>query len=189
MKQLYSSWVLANCIRRRHSGEIVAFSSSPALSNARNSWHACCFSFGMDYAAASGFLVPQRDRDRSPTLLLLSDDEALAEVVRGITKPPWKLVWQAVDGHMSRQVFAPSNVRLVVLDDQKVDESDRGWMLAQIRKHFSGNPMLYVAGSQSDANEKRARANGAHYYISKPLSLERFRDVLQSFLQVQQAKG
>ena len=144
----------------------------------------------MDYAAALGFSsVPQRDRDRSPTLLLLSDDEALAEVVRGITKPPWKLVWQAVDGHMSRQVFAQPDVRLVVLDDQKVDESDRGWMLAQIRKHFSGNPMLYVAGSQSDANEKRARANGAHYYISKPLSLERFRDVLQSFLQVQQAKG
>jgi response regulator of citrate/malate metabolism len=124
----------------------------------------------------------------SPTLLLLSDDEALAEVIGGVTKPPWKLVWQSVDGHMSRQVFAQPNVRLVVLDDQTVPESDRGWLLAQIRKHFSGNSMLYIAGGQSDANEKRARTNGAHYYISKPLSIERFRHVLQSFLQAEQLR-
>ena len=90
---------------------------------------------------------------------------------------------------MSREVFAQPNVRLVVLDDQAVEENDRGWLLAQIRKHFSGNSLLYIAGSQSDANEKRARTNGAHYYISKPLSFERLRYVLQSFLQVQQVKG
>ncbi len=125
----------------------------------------------------------------SPTLLLLSDDEALSELVRGIAKGPWKLVRQAADGHMSREVFAQPNVRLVVLDDQAVEENDRGWLLAQIRKHFSGNSLLYIAGSQSDANEKRARTNGAHYYISKPLSFERLRYVLQSFLQVQQVKG
>jgi CheY-like chemotaxis protein len=135
-------------------------------------------------------ITPELERiSLSPTLLLLSNDEALVQVLRGITKPPWKLVWQSVDGHMSPQVFAQPNVRLVVLDDQTIPESDRGWLLAQIRQHFSGNPMLYIAGSQSDANEKRARTNGAHYYISKPLSLERFRDVLESFLQVQQAKG
>jgi response regulator of citrate/malate metabolism len=155
------------------------------------------------YPAVSGFSSrPQRDRDSirgkveadlkgirlSPTLLLLSDDEALAEVVRSITKPPWKLVRQATDGHISRHVFAQRNVRLVLLDDQAVPEGDRGWLLAQIRKHFSGNSLLYIAGSQSDANEKRARTSGAHYYISKPLPFERFRDVLLSFLQVQQTK-
>jgi len=125
----------------------------------------------------------------SPTLLLLSDDKALAELVRGIAKRPWKLIRQATDGHMSREVFTRPNVRLVVLDDQTVEETDRGWLLAQIRKHFSGNSLLYIAGSQSDANEKRARTNGAHYYISKPLSFERLRYVLQSFLQFQQVKG
>ena len=125
----------------------------------------------------------------SPTLLLLSDDKALAELVREIAKRPWNLVRQATDGHMSREVFTQPNVRLVVLDDQTVEETDRGWLLAQIRKHFSSNSLLYIAGNQSDANEKRARANGAHYYISKPLSLEPFRHVLRSFLQVQQVKG
>lgn len=84
---------------------------------------------------------------------------------------------------MNRKVLAQPNVRLIILDDQAVEENDRGWLLAQIRKYFPGPSLLYIAGSQSDGNEKRARTNGAHYYISKPLSLERFSYVLQSFLQ------
>lgn len=125
----------------------------------------------------------------SPTVLLLSDDEALASLVVGIVKHPWKLVRHAADKYVSREVFAQPNVRLVIFDDQAVEESDRGWVLAQIRKHFSGPSLLYVAGSQSDANEKRARTNGAHYYVSKPLSTERFGHVLQSFLQARQVEG
>jgi CheY-like chemotaxis protein len=125
----------------------------------------------------------------SPTLLLLSDDEGLTDLVRRVVKRPWKLVRPATNGHVGREVFAQPNVRLVVLDDQTVEESDRGWLLAQIRRHLSGGSLLYVAGSQSDDSEKRARTNGAHYYVSKPLSLERFGYVLQSFLHAQQVDG
>src|ERR1039458_4134817 len=125
----------------------------------------------------------------SPTVLLLSDDEALAKLVLGIVKRPWKLVRHAADKYVGREVFAQPNVRLVILDDQAVEENDRGWLLEQIRKHFSGPPLLYVAGSQSDANEKRARTKRAHYYVSKPLSIERFGHVLQSFLQAKQVDG
>jgi len=119
----------------------------------------------------------------SPTLLLLSDDKALARFVDGVVKSPWKLVWPDASGYMNREVFAQPNVRLVVLDDHAFKENDRGRLLAQIRKHFSCTPLLYVAGIQSDENEIRARTNGAQYYTSKPLSLERFGYVLQSFLQ------
>jgi len=125
----------------------------------------------------------------SSTLLLLSDDEALTDLVLGIVKRPWKLVRQGADRYVSHKTFAQPNVRLVILDDQAVEENDRSWLLAQIRKHFSGTSLLYVAGKQSDGNEKRARTNGAHYYVSKPLSLERFGHVLKSFLQTQQFKG
>jgi DNA-binding response OmpR family regulator len=125
----------------------------------------------------------------APTVLLLSYDEALAKVVQGIVKPPWKLVRHGTDKYVSREVFALPNVRLVIFDDQAVEENDRGWMLAQIRKHFSGISLLYVAAGQSDANEKRARTNGAHYYVSKPLSVERFGHVLESFLHAQQFDG
>jgi DNA-binding response OmpR family regulator len=124
-----------------------------------------------------------------PTLLLLSDDEALTDLVLGIVKQPWKLVRQGADRDMSRKVFTQPHVRLVIFDDQVVEENDRNWLLAKIRKYFSGATLLYVAGSQSDRNEKRARSNGAQYYVTKPLSLERFGHVLQSFLHAQNAKG
>lgn len=131
---------------------------------------------------------PKQTR-QSPTLLLLSDDEALTGLVRRIVKRPWKLVRQGAAGYVSHKVFTQPNVRLVILDDQTVEENDRGWLLAQIRRHFSGGSLLYIAGSQSDGNEKRARTNGAQYYVSKPLSLERFGYVLRSFLQAQRVDG
>jgi hypothetical protein len=87
---------------------------------------------------------------------------------------------------MTREALAQPNLRLAILDDQAVDENDRGRLLAQLRRHFSGIPLLYVANIASDSNEKRARANGAHYYVSKPLSFDRFGQVLESFLQAQQ---
>jgi DNA-binding NtrC family response regulator len=124
----------------------------------------------------------------SPTVLLLSDDQALTDFIGRIVKRPWKLVRRGADKYGSREVFAQPSVRLVILDDQTVVENERGWLLAQIRRHFSGTSLLYVAASQSDGNEKRARINGAHYYASKPLSLERFGYVLRSFLWAQQIK-
>ncbi len=122
----------------------------------------------------------------SPTLLLLSDDEALATFVLGIVKRPWKLIRHGAHKCGSREVFTQPNVRLVILDDQAVVDNERGWLLTQIRKHFSGTSLLYVAAIQTDCNEKRARTNGAHYYASKPLSFEQFGYVLRSFLRTYQ---
>ena len=124
-----------------------------------------------------------------PTLLLLSDDEVLTDLVSGIVKQPWKLVREGADRDTNRKVFTQPHVRLVIFDDQVVEENDRKWLLAKIREYFSGAALLYVTGSQSDRNEKRARTNGAQYYVSKPLSLERLGHVLQSFLQAENAKG
>ena len=125
----------------------------------------------------------------SSTLLLLSNDQALADLVREIVKPPWALVHHDAERFQIRKMFSQPNVRLVLLDDQTVDEDHRSWLLAQISKHFSGSPLLYVAGHHTDGNEKRARTNGAQYYVSKPLEPERFGEVLRSFLQVQLIKG
>jgi len=125
----------------------------------------------------------------APVLLLFSDDEALATFVDEVITPPWKLVRHRADKYGSREAFAQPNVRVMIFDDQAVNEDDRGWMLARIRKHLSGCSLMYVAARQSDVNEKRARANGAHYYISKPLSSERFGQVLRSFLLAQQFAG
>ena len=123
------------------------------------------------------------DQIVAPTLLLLSDDEALAAFVLGLVKPPWRLIRHDGGGtRLSDRLFAQPNVRLVILDDQAVAENDRSWLLTRIRKCLPDASLLYIARNQSDTNEKRARANGAHYYVSRPLSFERFSYVVQSFL-------
>jgi|SRR5208337_863987 len=125
---------------------------------------------------------------RSLTVLLLSDDEALTNLVLATVRHPWKLVRHGADKYGSREVFTQPNVRLVIFDDQAVAENKRGWLLTQIRKHFSGTSLLYIAAIQSDGNEKRARTNGALYYTAKPLALERFGYILRSFLQAHQRR-
>jgi len=122
----------------------------------------------------------------APALLLLSADHELTEFILGLVKPPWRLARYRDSGRASHKVFAQPNVRIVILDDQVVEENDRGWLLTRIRKRIPSASLLYVAGNQSDDNEKRARGNGAHYYVSKPLSFERFGYVLQSFLRAQE---
>lgn len=116
--------------------------------------------------------------------MVLTDDQALADLVARIIERPWKLVCLSTDRNKVHKRLAEPNVRIVIFDDQAVEENERSWMLAQIRKRFSGSSLLYVADKQSDGNEKRARTNGAHYYVSRPLSPERFGYVLRSFMQV-----
>jgi DNA-binding response OmpR family regulator len=121
----------------------------------------------------------------APTLLLLSEDKELRNLVLEVVKAPWEIVCNRTNGH---RIFSQQNVRLIILDDQAVEELDRSWLLSQIRKEYSGRPLLYVAGDHSEQNERRARTNGAHYYVSKPLVRAQFGHVLLSFVQVQQAK-
>jgi DNA-binding response OmpR family regulator len=140
-------------------------------------------------SARSNVKTDLKENRLAPVVLLLSDDMALANLVSGIVEQPWKLVRHGTDQRERREAFSQANVRLVIFDDQAVAESDHDMVLAQIRKHHPGIALLYVAASQSDANEKRARASGAHYYVSKPLSVERFEHVLRSFLEAQQVQG
>ena len=122
----------------------------------------------------------------SPVLLLISEDEELATLICNLAKPPWRLVRRAAYTNTPQSILGEAHVRVVIFDDQAVQENDRGGLLAQIARFFSGVPLLYVTTTQTDANEKRARMNGAHYYISKPLPRERFTQVLQSFLKTHQ---
>lgn len=124
-----------------------------------------------------------------PTLLLLSGDHALSALVREMAEPPWKLVHHGLEELKTSQVFAQPNVRLLVLDDQAAAENDRGWLLGQIRQRFPGTSLLYIAESPNDDSERRARTNGAQYYVARPLAAERFGQVLRSFLQAEQIKG
>jgi DNA-binding response OmpR family regulator len=122
----------------------------------------------------------------SPVLLLISEDEELATLICGLAKPPWRLVRRAADTNTPQSMLGEPHVRVVIFDDEAIEENARDGLLAQIARFCSGVPLLYVTAAQSDANERRARMKGAQYYISKPLPLERFSQVLRSFLETHQ---
>ncbi|HEV2172318.1 MAG TPA: hypothetical protein VGR71_02070, partial [Nitrospira sp.] len=90
------------------------------------------------------------DQTLAPTLLLLSDDEALAKFVLEVVKPPWRLIHENGGvARMSDGSFALPNVRVVILDDQAVEENDRRWLLIRIHKRLPSASLLYVAGNQT----------------------------------------
>jgi len=120
----------------------------------------------------------------APTLLLLSADQALADFVASAVQPPWTFAHQPA-AYTGPAVFARPNVQLVVLDDEAIERSERGSLLTRIRRYLPTTPLLYIAATHNEANERQARTNGAHYYTSKPISLEHFGYVLQSFLRAQ----
>ncbi len=122
-----------------------------------------------------------------PTLLLLSADKSLVDLVNAVSGPDWK-VSHHLNAHDRGDPLDHPNLKLVLLDDSAVEESERGWLLGQIRRHVPEASLLYITVQHSQENERRARANGALYYIAKPIQAPLFTQVLKAFLKAQQAK-
>ena len=120
-------------------------------------------------------------QNRQPALLLLSDDAQLRGLVAETADRGW-LVEQRRDPTKITDVMRRIDLRVVLLDDETVAETERGWLLAQLRRQLPGAALLYVAGHHDSLVEKRARAGGAHYYTSKPIHPSEFAEVLKSFL-------
>jgi DNA-binding NtrC family response regulator len=119
----------------------------------------------------------------SPELLLVSIDDSFARLVNNVASPRW-LVERRNNTSDGARALARSGVRLVVFDDQAVAESERGWLLAQVRKQKPGVPLLYVASIHNDETEILARRGGASYYTSKPIHDRQWTNVLRSFMQL-----
>ena len=122
-----------------------------------------------------------------PTLLLLSADKSLVDLVNAVSGPHWK-VSHHLNAHDKGDPLDRPNLKLVLLDDSAVEESERGWLLGQIRRRVPEASLLYITVQHSEENERRARAHGALYYIAKPIQGPLFTQVLKAFLKAQQAK-
>ncbi|HJU28315.1 MAG TPA: hypothetical protein VJ718_04045, partial [Candidatus Binataceae bacterium] len=98
-----------------------------------------------------------------------------------VAHQPWRLERRSdIDG--LADLLRSAEIALVVLDDAIVAESDRGWLLAQVRRNMPDAMVLYVAAEHSGENERRARAGGARFYTSKPIQPDHLKSVLSSFM-------
>jgi hypothetical protein len=112
---------------------------------------------------------------------LLSNDADLAHIVNSAVKMPWRLKHYFYNGEVL-EFLQLADVRLVIVDDEAVSESDRGWLLGQVHRNLNEATLLYVAGNHSAENERRARSKGAHYYTAKPLQSDELTGVLKGFM-------
>ncbi len=118
-----------------------------------------------------------------PTAIVFTADDGLTTLAQQAVPSAWKIEL-CHDAGIGREVLSHPNVRLVIVDDESVQEEARGWLLDRIRRFVPRALLIYIAGSHSPDDEKRARGYAAQYYTAKPLDTERTLRVLQSFVRV-----
>lgn len=120
-------------------------------------------------------------RSTDLVVALLSSDDDLARLVASAVEIPWRLERHSYAGGVL-DFLQIARVRLIIVDDELVSENDRSWLLAQVRRNLGDADLLYVAGSHSPENERRARSKGAQYYTAKPIETDEFTHVLRGFI-------
>lgn len=118
-----------------------------------------------------------------PTVVVFSADEKLTALTEQAAPSPWKIE-RCEDAGLGRDLLSLPNVRLVIVDDETVQEDVRGWLLDRIRRFVPQALLIYIAASHTPDYEKRARGYAAQYYTAKPLDMDRTLRVLQSFVRV-----
>jgi DNA-binding NtrC family response regulator len=109
---------------------------------------------------------------RSPTILALSDDPNLIQLLLKTCNRPWMV--KATDDFTSYLNLVPDgDCKVVVVDDEKLGLGDRGWLLNRIQSWIPQAFIIYIAAEHSADVERTARSRGAGYYLSKPLDSER----------------
>jgi hypothetical protein len=119
----------------------------------------------------------------SPTIAVFSSDPSVVSLVNEVCPRGWRIE-SCQDPESGRDMLSRPNIRMVLVDDEEIQEQLRGWLLDRVRRFAPQALLFYVAAMHSEADEKRARSYQAHYYTSKPLDTGRTLRVLQSFLQV-----
>jgi len=118
------------------------------------------------------WMTPGYRQNKHPTILALSDDRGLVELLLKSCGRPWKL--KVSDDFTSYLKLAPDGqCKVVVVDDEKLLAADRGWLLNKLQNWMPQAFIVYIAAQHSAEVEKIARSRGAGYYLSKPVDTER----------------
>jgi hypothetical protein len=127
-----------------------------------------------------------RDGDgaRQPIMVVFSADPSVVKVLSSAVSDPW-IVHHAnparIDPANSREVLLNPAVKTVIVDDYQIEESNRGWLLDQVRKLAPNALIAYIAALHSEEGERRARSYQVQYYTSRPLDHDRTLRMIRAF--------
>src|SRR5579863_2591014 len=118
--------------------------------------------------------------DRRRAIAVFSRDESVMKTIAECIGDSW-VIEKFTDPQEGRAFLLNPSVRIVVIDDEAIEESTRGWLLDQVRKRAPHALIAYIAAVHTLETERRARRYRVQYYTSKPMDHERTRRVLHSF--------
>ncbi len=110
------------------------------------------------------------------TLLLVDDDQALAEVLRLALNSLGYDVVLAANGQEGLAVFAAYNVDGIVLDIHMPMMGGRA-MLDKLRRLGNPTPVLMMSGGSDELTLRQLVKEGAQGFLTKPFSLLELREL------------
>src|SRR6516225_7832602 len=144
---------------------------------------------GSDLKAGRRLRLNHRSREGAPIAagktvrmaVVFSKDESVIRLIRDGLGDGWRIELCSKPGE---GLIFPlrTGVGIVVIDDAAIDESSRGWLLDQVHRWAPDALVAYIASAHAPEVERRVRAQGVQYYLSRPVDRERTLRVLRSFV-------
>ena len=113
-------------------------------------------------------------------IVVLSRDQSIVQMIAESMSDSW-VIEKFADPNDARAFLRKPGIRIVVIDDEAIEESTCGWLLDQVRERAPNALVAYIAASHSPESELRVRTYPVQYYTSKPMDRERMLRVLHSF--------
>ena len=115
-----------------------------------------------------------------PTATVFSRDETIIALIREGLSDGWRTELCA-EASEARGCLREAGVEIVVIDDDAIEETVRGWVLDQAQRWAPRALVAYIAANHSYEVERWVRAHRVQYYLSRPVDRELAIRVLRSF--------
>ena len=135
---------------------------------------------GPDKRATRGGFPARKEPPR--TAVVFSRDETVFTLIVDGLSDAWRTL-QCVEAGDARLYLRKTGVEIVVVDDDAIEETSRGWLLDQAYRWAPRALVAYIATNHSSEVERWARSRRVQYYLSRPVDRELAIRVLRSFAQ------
>lgn len=121
-------------------------------------------------------------KESARTAVVFSRDETIFALIVDGLRDAWRTLW-CVDASEARLYLRETRVEIVVVDDDAIEETDRGWLLGQAQRWAPRALVAYITANHSSEVERWVRSRRVQYYLSRPVDRELAIRVLRSLAQ------
>ena len=121
-------------------------------------------------------------KEPARTALVFSRDETIFALIVDGLSDAWRTL-RCVEASDARLYLRKTGVAIVVVVDDAIEETNRGWLLGQAQRWAPRALVAYIAANHSSEVERWVRSRRVQYYLSRPVDRELAIRVLRSLAQ------